>query len=222
MRAYGDIIFSPSTAAIPLDMSFLDAWDTALCGAYLSSIRPPFPISEIRFRVDASDTNELYGRLFRAIFEQWKKRMPKGLEVHAIDLLLRKLNEIESKLINSDPAQFPEKIPKEGHAEVATAFFDLAVKKQLLTYSEAIDIPSGRYEKHPNVKMQTNNIENRIKEARNQLGLSQKEAADKWGFPVQTIQQWEQGRRKPRALYLEKIESILAECESKRKPRPGI
>lgn len=102
------------------------------------------------------------------------------------------------------------------------SYADIISEKQSLTYSGVFDVYKERYEKHPNVKMQTNNIENRIKEARNQLGLSQKEAADKWGFPVQTIQQWEQGRRKPRALYLEKIESILAECESKRKPRPGI
>lgn len=85
--------------------------------------------------------------------------------------------------------------------------------KSLLTYRRNVDTHSGRYEQTTPVNMQKNHIATRIKRARKQLGISQREAAEKWGFPVQTIQQWEHGRREPRALYAEKIESILAEIE---------
>ena len=98
--------------------------------------------------------------------------------------------------------------------------------ESLLTYSGDIDIQSGRYEPTTPDTMQNKTIATRIKKARKQLGLSQREAAEKWGFPVQTIQQWEHGRREPRALYAEKIEAILAEIESapkrRRKPHPGV
>jgi len=71
-------------------------------------------------------------------------------------------------------------------------------------------------------QQQSTGLARRIQAARKRLNLSQNAAASAWGFSKRTLQQWEQGRREPRGLYLEKIENILAECEAKRKPRPGI
>jgi putative transcriptional regulator len=36
-----------------------------------------------------------------------------------------------------------------------------------------------------------------IKRIRTRLGLSQREFADRFGIPIDTIQHWEQGRREP-------------------------
>ncbi len=85
-------------------------------------------------------------------------------------------------------------------------------KKTILTYS-AIDIQLESYAKTHHVKMQKQTLAQRIKNARKKLGLSQRQAAEKWGFQVQTIQQWEHGRRRPRSLYREKLEEILAGAE---------
>lgn len=94
--------------------------------------------------------------------------------------------------------------------------------------------PPG-YHKHPTTKQHvydnkthitktmseqpSTRLAERIKEARNRLNLSQSEAATEWGISKRTLQQWEQGRREPRGLYREKVESILAASAPKRKPR---
>lgn len=49
----------------------------------------------------------------------------------------------------------------------------------------------------------------RIKKARAKAGLSQRKAAETWGFAYDTICSWEQSERSPRGLYLEKLEKIL-------------
>jgi DNA-binding transcriptional regulator YiaG len=57
----------------------------------------------------------------------------------------------------------------------------------------------------------------RIKAKREQGGLSQSQAAQKWGVSKRTLQEWEQGRSNPRGLYLQAIERILSEAEGRRK-----
>lgn len=52
-------------------------------------------------------------------------------------------------------------------------------------------------------------ITTRIIAAREKLGLSQSQAAKKWGLSKHTLQAWEQGSRNPAGLYLEKLEKIL-------------
>jgi DNA-binding transcriptional regulator YiaG len=54
----------------------------------------------------------------------------------------------------------------------------------------------------------------RIKKARYKLGLSQLDAAKKWGFAQQTLNAWEMGKRNPVGLYHEKLEKILMRIES--------
>ena len=56
-------------------------------------------------------------------------------------------------------------------------------------------------------------ISSRIKQARKQLGFSQREAAKNWGMPYGTLRDWEQGRRQPRGLALRALEALLAEAE---------
>ena len=48
-----------------------------------------------------------------------------------------------------------------------------------------------------------------IKDARAKLGLSQSQAAKAWEVPVQTLQNWEHGRNKPRGFALKHLRSIL-------------
>lgn len=48
-----------------------------------------------------------------------------------------------------------------------------------------------------------------IKEAREKLGLSQRAAAKRWGFPQTTLRYWEEGKRNPAGLYKEKLERVL-------------
>ena len=54
--------------------------------------------------------------------------------------------------------------------------------------------------------------ENRLKEARLQLGLTQKEVTDLLEIPLKTWQKWEQGERNPapwaEKLIVEKLESL--------------
>lgn len=54
-------------------------------------------------------------------------------------------------------------------------------------------------------------IGERLKAARERLGLSQSEAAIKWKISKRTLEAWEQGRREPRGLYLEAAQRILGE-----------
>jgi DNA-binding transcriptional regulator YiaG len=86
--------------------------------------------------------------------------------------------------------------------------------ENLLTHSDFLT-----YSEKPNEKashsMQKTKISHRIKSAREKLGLSQGQAAEKWNIRLQTLQQWEHGRRAPRGLYLERIEEILASIEQK-------
>jgi DNA-binding transcriptional regulator YiaG len=56
----------------------------------------------------------------------------------------------------------------------------------------------------------TPSIAERIKAERARRGLSQSEAARAWEISVRTLQEWEQGRAKPRGLYLQAVERILA------------
>ena len=53
-------------------------------------------------------------------------------------------------------------------------------------------------------------VENRIKSARISAGLSQKEMSDRFGIPIDTIRNWDCGRRMPpewaARLLLEKLE----------------
>ena len=49
----------------------------------------------------------------------------------------------------------------------------------------------------------------RIKEARKQAGLSQKELADKLGISFQTLAQWETGKRNPKYDTLKRIADAL-------------
>lgn len=53
-----------------------------------------------------------------------------------------------------------------------------------------------------------------IKELRNRLGLTQNEFAERFGIPVRTVQQWEQGRQEPPSYVVELIKkTILLEEE---------
>jgi putative transcriptional regulator len=53
----------------------------------------------------------------------------------------------------------------------------------------------------------------RLKAARQKEGLSQSEAAQKWGISKRTLQEWEQGRFEPRGLYRAHIETVLSKIE---------
>lgn len=87
-----------------------------------------------------------------------------------------------------------------------------AKKRDLLTYIKKATYSGGRNENSSNT-MQKIAISQRIKSAREKLGLSQGQAAEKWNLRLQTLQQWEHGRREPRGLYRERIETILSEIE---------
>jgi DNA-binding transcriptional regulator YiaG len=63
-------------------------------------------------------------------------------------------------------------------------------------------------------KEMSENFSDRIKAARQRLGLTQSQAARKWGFPKQTINAWEAGIRHPAGLYLKKLERILKHSET--------
>jgi DNA-binding transcriptional regulator YiaG len=63
--------------------------------------------------------------------------------------------------------------------------------------------------------MQAKSFPARIKAAREKLGLSQPEAARKWGFSLDTLRAWEQESRNPAGLYREKLEKILTQIESR-------
>jgi ribosome-binding protein aMBF1 (putative translation factor) len=55
----------------------------------------------------------------------------------------------------------------------------------------------------------TENFAQRIKEARERLGLSQAALGRKWGLPKQTISAWENGTRTPSGLYRRELERML-------------
>jgi DNA-binding transcriptional regulator YiaG len=68
----------------------------------------------------------------------------------------------------------------------------------------------------PNIStaaMPERNIAERIKAARQSLGLSQSQAAKAWKLNTRTLQDWEQGARMPSGLYRERIERILRRIE---------
>lgn len=48
-----------------------------------------------------------------------------------------------------------------------------------------------------------------IKQWRQNKKLTQKELADKTGIPIASIQNWEQGKRKPSAEALKKIAAVV-------------
>lgn len=103
-----------------------------------------------------------------------------------------------------------EQIRKEGVSPIRGP----KSENYFLTHDESLTYSAERNENHPR-SMQKNIISQRIKKARESLGLSQSQAAEKWNIRLQTIQQWEHGRREPRGLYRERIEKILAEIEQK-------
>lgn len=49
-----------------------------------------------------------------------------------------------------------------------------------------------------------------IKAARKAAGLTQKEAAEKWGIPLSTLIKWENNLRQPRGLALRQLDLILS------------
>lgn len=51
----------------------------------------------------------------------------------------------------------------------------------------------------------------RIAAARKKLGISQSEAAQKWGLSVRTLQNWEIGHRQPRGFARGQLDKLLAE-----------
>lgn len=59
---------------------------------------------------------------------------------------------------------------------------------------------------------------NRIKELRNELGLSQAKFASKFGVPLRTVQDWEYGKREVRSYIVDmmcKIIELELELEKK-------
>ncbi|MCI6648709.1 MAG: helix-turn-helix domain-containing protein [Lachnospiraceae bacterium] len=58
-------------------------------------------------------------------------------------------------------------------------------------------------------------ISDKIKELRKQTGLSQSKFAAKFGIPVRSLQQWEQGRSAP-PEYLVRMMSYIMQLEKKR------
>ena len=52
-------------------------------------------------------------------------------------------------------------------------------------------------------------LASQIKQARERLGLSQSEAAEKWKVPVRTLQKWEQSASNPRGETLARLWPIL-------------
>ena len=50
-------------------------------------------------------------------------------------------------------------------------------------------------------------IANKLKIWRKNLGISQNKAAKKLGVPVRTLQNWEQGTRRPQGLALKVVEA---------------
>ncbi len=57
-------------------------------------------------------------------------------------------------------------------------------------------------------------ISDKIKELRKQTGLSQSKFAAKFGIPVRSLQQWEQGRSAP-PEYLVRMMSYIMQLEKK-------
>lgn len=57
-------------------------------------------------------------------------------------------------------------------------------------------------------------LKNKLKAAREQLGLTQRQFAERLGVPYQTFVQWEQDQRTPRGFALraleERLDAILA------------
>ena len=54
-----------------------------------------------------------------------------------------------------------------------------------------------------------------IQATRDKLGLSQSQAAQAWDIPLGTLQNYEQGKRKPRDFALKMLEQIIASAETK-------
>jgi len=53
----------------------------------------------------------------------------------------------------------------------------------------------------------------RLLSARKKSGLTQSEAAKKWGISIGALRDWEQDRRKPTGLYKDRLEKILSDSE---------
>ena len=53
----------------------------------------------------------------------------------------------------------------------------------------------------------------RIKAAREKLGLTQAGLANRWGFSRRTLEAWEEGVKSPAPLYREKLERSLRRIE---------
>ncbi len=61
----------------------------------------------------------------------------------------------------------------------------------------------------PLTQLSAMQISERLKNKRTELGLTRAKAAKAWGVSEGTLQNWEQGRRKPRGLALRQLEQIL-------------
>jgi ribosome-binding protein aMBF1 (putative translation factor) len=59
----------------------------------------------------------------------------------------------------------------------------------------------------------------RLKRARQAAGLSQSEAAAKWGAKLRTLQDWELGRNEPRGFARTQLEKLLSEILGETPPR---
>lgn len=56
----------------------------------------------------------------------------------------------------------------------------------------------------------------RIKAAREKLGLTQAGVAKRWGFSRRSLEAWEEGVKSPAPLYREKLERNLRRIEQQR------
>lgn len=52
-------------------------------------------------------------------------------------------------------------------------------------------------------------LQRKLKAAREKAGLSQSQASEAWGIPLKTLQQWEQDKATPRGLALKAINELL-------------
>lgn len=69
-------------------------------------------------------------------------------------------------------------------------------------------------------KRKAMSIANRIKQARAKSGLSQSEAASKWGVSVRTLQNWEIDKNEPRGFARAQLDKLIDGILGKPEPKP--
>jgi DNA-binding transcriptional regulator YiaG len=67
--------------------------------------------------------------------------------------------------------------------------------------------------------MDRREINAELRRWRLRLGFSQREAAELLGVPKRTLQDWEQGRRKPRGFALKALSEKIQKEGQRRKPK---